>query len=799
MVKMPRRLRSKFILAAGISAVVLIAGEAQAQPDQATSAQPQSPGAPPATPMDNTPSEAPADPIDQSAATDEGVVDLFVTAQKRSENIQDVPIAVTAMSGDTISNLRATTLQGLAGAVPSIQINNYVNTPNTAAVYIRGMGILEADPWAGQTVSIVVDGVPQFFSMGALLNLYDVDRVEVLRGPQGTLFGANTTGGVVNVVTRQPSGEFGGRFDVTYGNWDRFEVNSAIEFPLVEDLLAARIAVSHLQRDGWVTNIVDGSDMDSRNLDAIRGSLRLTPAVDFEATLIGEYDRARNGSPAQINGGVPGEALTVPGGTVFDNAILPMYPSPCPSAATPCDAPDRYFGGNGQVPDQSDMDTYFLNLTMNWRNTPVGDITSITAYKEFRLIEYTDQDGTPLFLLDTFRDTTGWQFSQELRTFVEVGDRFEAIIGGFYLKTHYDHVQVLRLPGLGLVNIRQENPQEQDNYSLSGFAQGYFDITDELRLQAGIRYTHERTEMATELNRYGGTDGFFGGTFIPELSISANGAKSWDNVGWRLGFDYRVTDDHLFYGYWARGFKSGGFAGRIGVPQDIGPFEPEFVDTFEIGFKTDWFDRRLRANIAIFYTDYREMQLAQQYFAEDENGVSVQGNTVLNVASASIKGVELDVTAVPVEGLTLTGSVAYLDGQYEEFFLTQIDLAGGPVQVDLAGNRLQNSPVWSGALGLNYTVPVGNGRIIANALYTYTGPKFLTSLVNAPRSRLQETHLVNASIDWQPTAANWTIGVWGRNLFDNRYLQNVFDFPGVFAFVSYQSPREYGATFRYNF
>ncbi len=748
--------------------------------------------------------QAGAQTVQQSGQSDKAgrvvaVEEIIVTAQKIKQNLQEVPIAVTAIGGNRISDLHATTLEGLNGTVPSIQINHYVNTPNTAAIFIRGMGILEADPYAGQTVSIVYDGIPQFFSMGALVNLFDVERVEVLRGPQGTLFGANTTGGVVNVITRAPSGELGGQLELTYGNWNHYEVNGALEFPLVKDILAARVTVSHMQRDGFVTNIVDGSSMGDRKLDAIRGTFKLTPSENFDATLVAEYDQTRNGSPVQINGGVAGEALTVAAGTVFPNSDMPMYQSPCPSMTEPCHAPDHYLGANGQVPDKSDMNTYFADLTMNWNNTPIGDITSITGYKNFRLVEYTDQDGTPLFLLDTFRDTKGWQFSQELRTHAQIGDRLEAIIGGFYLKTHYNHIQVLRLPGLGLVDIRQANPQDQDQYSISGFAQGYYHLTDKLQLQAGIRYSHEQTEMAAELNRYGGTSGFFGGTYIPSLSIAAGGKKSWDNVGWKLGVDYQVTPDHLVYATWARGFKSGGFAGRIGVPQDIGPYNPEHVDTFEVGLKADWLDKRLRTNIAVFYTSYRDMQLAQQYFTEDENGVTIQGNTILNVASATIKGVEFDATAVPVEGLTLKGSVAYLDAKYKKFLFTQIDPVVGAIDVDLAGNQLQNSPKWSGSFDVNYQVPVGEGKVTFNAVYTYTGSKYLTSLVNAPRAKLQPTHLVHANIDWQPTAQPWTIGVWVRNLFDKRYLQNVFDFPGVFAFVSYQPPREYGATFRYNF
>jgi iron complex outermembrane receptor protein len=792
------------VLAASVSAFSILSSEAQAQQAEAVAqaqvppatAPAETPGAPVSRPVAPTPT--PADSVDQSTHT--GALEpIIVTAQKRAENLQRVPIAVTALSGKTVEDLHAQTLQGLAGTVPAIQINNYVNTPNTAAVFIRGMGILEADPWAGQTVSIVVDGVPQYFSMGALLNLFDIDRVEVLRGPQGTLFGANTTGGVVNVITRQPTGRLGIRADVTYGNWHRFEADAALDLPIVDDLLAGKITISHFQRDGWFTNIVDGSHMDKRDLTAFRAYLKFTPAPNVDATLSGEYDRARNGAPVQVNGGVPGEALYVAPGTVFPNAVLPMYQSPCTSLLVPCHAPDKYFSANDSVPDKSDMDTYFANLTVNIRGTPIGDITSITGYKDFHLVEYTDQDGTPLFLLDTYRNTKGWQFSEELRTFAQITPRLSGIAGVFYMKTHFDHVQVLRLPGLGLPHIRQENPQNQDNHSVSGFLQAYYKITDNLRLQAGVRYTHEFTKMVASLDRYGPTDGFTGGVFIPSLSIAASGEKAWNNWGAKVGLDYQITPDQLLYGYWARGFKSGGFSGRIGVPQDLGPFDPEYVDTFEVGAKTDWFSHHLRANLALFYTNYRDMQLAQQYFTTDANGVVVQGNTVRNVAASHIKGVEFDMTANPVAGLNLTGSLAYLDARYKKFLLTNIDPATGVTVVDMAGHRLQNSPKWSGAAGANYTFNVGTGHITANVLYTYTSSKFLTSVQDAPRSKLQPTHIVDANLDWAPGGTNWTLSVWGKNLFDHRYLQNVFDFPGVFAFVSYQSPREFGVTARYRF
>lgn len=773
-------------LLVGCSFIALSAVEANAQtsPTDATEA----------APTDNATGRP--SPTSRSEMSPLGVADIVVTAQKREENLQDVPIAVAAVTGETIDNLKAPSLLSLAGTVPSIQINHHANTPNTAVFYIRGIGIVEPDPYAGNTVSIVVDGVPQFFSMGALLNLFDIERVEILRGPQGTLFGANSTGGVVNVVTRQPTGEWGGRAELTYGNWNRFDANLAIDIPVVPDLLAAKLAVSHTERDGWIRNVVNGKDMDSRNVTAFRGYLKFTPAPNFDATFIGEYDRARNGSPVVVNGGIPGEALYVPPGTMAPGSEGTMYQSPC-QPAEPCDAPDRYLSANDSTRNMSDMDVYFATLTMNWRDSPIGDVASVTGYKEFKLVEETDQDGTPLFLLDTRRRTRGWQLSQELRSSLDISDTINILFGGFFQRTHYDHLHALRVQ-FAVPGLRQDNPQDQDNHSISFFAQSYVDLTDQLRLQAGIRYSHEKTNMvASSLNFLGSPAGadFSGG--MPLGGFTATGEKSWDNVGWKLGLDYSPRENLMVYGYWARGFKSGGFVGRVGIPSDIGPYEPEEVDTFEVGFKADWFDRLLRTNVALFYTDYRNMQLAQNYFAPDTGGGFVQGNTILNVASATIKGAEIEAVLAPTRGLAITGSLTYLDAKYEEFLFTEISVLGVNIR-DLSGFRLQNAPRWAGSVGANYKFGLGLGTMTANILYNYTGQKYLTSLVNSPRSTIQPTHLLNGSIDWSPTGDRWSIGIWGRNLLDQRYIANVFDAPGTFAFVSYQPPREYGVSVKVN-
>lgn len=394
-----------------------------------------------------------------------------------------------------------------------------------------------------------------------------------------------------------------------------------------------------------------------------------------------------------------------------------------------------------------------------------------------------------------------------MRSAIDVTDGINLIVGGFYMKTHYTHQQDFRIqfasPGL-----LQINSQDQDNYSLSAFAQSYFDLTDKLRLQAGIRYTHEQTKMlaatVNSINLSGMTD--FDGTGNVALGgvTPPRGEKSWNNVGWKIGLDYQATDDMLVYGYWARGFKSGGFTGRIGIAQDLGPYNPEQVDTFELGVKTDFFDRHLRFNLAGFYTNYRDLQIAQIYFVNDPvTGLPVQGNTILNAGKAEIKGFEAEVTALPFEGLTLTGSLAYLDAKYKQFIYTSpftVDPVANPtgIPVNLKGNPLQNSPKWAATAGFTYEVPIGADSVRFHGFYSYTASKYLSSIDNSPRSKIQPTHLVDANIDFI-SADGWQIGVWGRNLLDKRYIQSVFDNIGYGGLVSYQNPREYGVSAKFVF
>jgi iron complex outermembrane recepter protein len=747
------------------------------------------------------------------ASEQSGIPDIVVVAEKREENLQKVPIAITAVSSATLDQLHATNIADLDHALPNVQIDNFASTPNAAAFYIRGIGINDADPYTGNTVSIVVDGVPNYFSDGALVELYDVQRIEVLRGPQGTLFGANATGGVINILSEQPTNKFGGHAEVTNGNYNRADVSATVNIP-INDVLATRLSVLHTQRDGFYTNIVNGDSEGGMNVSLYRLSTKFSPTDNFDATLIGEYDLSRNEPVAQVNGAVPGEVRYVAPGTIVNGSSLPQYPSPCVPAGQPCHAPDTYYAAqDGQIQNHSDLDTERVTLTMNLRNTALGDLTSITGFKRFLINEFADENGTARLGNGYDRHSNGWQASEELRSQIDWSSAMKSTLGAFYMTTHYDQFQN-NLAQTSRPGFSQVTTQNQDNHSISAFGQNYFNITDNLRLQGGVRYTHETTNLGVGVFNYINPSGVanFTGSVPSPGDFTAAGNRGWNNLGWKLGLDYQAAEHAMLYASYAHGFKSGGFVGRITTPQAIGPFDPEKVDTYEIGAKTDFLDRRLRVDVAGFFTNYHDMQLPEIAYIPNAQGVILQANTIQNVPKAIIKGVELETTARPVDALTLTLTAASLNATYRDFCYrdTAYHPASGmsdpgcPTTVEgtptilrnMKGYALQNSPRWNGTAGAAYEFAVAGGKMTAHALYEYTGKKYLSAIDDSPRATIQPTGYTDANLDWMAPSEKWSLGLFVNNVFDKRYIAQSLDLPGQWALVTYGPPRQFGGTFK---
>jgi iron complex outermembrane receptor protein len=731
-----------------------------------------------------------------SAPSEGSLETIVVTAQKRSENLQNVPISIAAVTAQTIEEAHTVNLEALTGAIPDVQIGHFSNTPTSAVFSIRGMSVIDPDPYAGQTVTVVVDGVPLFYNIMSLPDLFDIERIEILRGPQGTLFGANTIGGVVNIITEQPTGEFSGKANASVGNYNRLDANVSLNFPIISDVLAGKVSLLHHGEDGYVTNIVDGSSMGNQNDSDARVYLKWTPNDKFDATLIQEYDQLRDGGPIVVNGAVPGEAEYVAPGTQLPGDALPQYPSPCVPITLPCRAPSTYYSADSSVPDKEYEDIYSTTLTMNF-DSEIGKWVSITGYKRFRDDNYTDQDGTVEFLDATHRITSGYQATEEVRDDIHFTSNIELQVGTFLSYDHYLHEQNYEIqfaaPGFSQITLQNESSRSE-----SVFAQTYISLTDKLRFQAGLRGTDEHTMMTAGIENFISPSGiavFSGAEPIPG-GFTAIGKRTWNNVGGKTGFDYKWTDDLLTYLYYARGFKSGGFVGRLALPTDIGPYNPEYVDTIELGLKGDWLDRRLRTNVAIFYNKYHDLQLAEIYFVKNSTGQTVNGNSIVNAAQAKTQGVEFEVTAVPTDALKINASLARLYAKYTNFPYANPD-NGGKVE-DLDGYDLQDAPHWTASGGVRYSIPAGPGKAVVGVQDRYTSQFYDYNLDDSPRSTVQSTNYIDGTLDWDPPGNRWGAGLWVRNIADRHYIASVYDAPRTFGLVSYAPPREFGATVHYN-
>ena len=730
-------------------------------------------------------------------ASEYGLEEIVVTAQKREDSIQTVPIAITAIDGDVLDNKAVVNLESLQGLVPGAQIGQFANTPHGAVFNIRGMGAIEPDPYDGSAVMVTIDGVPQYFNMTSLVDLFDVERVEVLRGPQGTLFGANTTGGVVNIVTKAPSGEYNGKVQVTAGDWNRFDVKAAADLPINEKL-SLRLSGFHHGRDGFITNVYDGSDMGSIDVNSIRATLKYDAGNGFEATWRNEILRSKNGSPYIGMGAYPGEAEYVAPGTIAGPNAGVQYTGYCMPVGSPCKAPDEYYSANSSEQDMSDMNIDASTLEMVWNDTSLGTITSITSFKQFDLHEYTDQDGTVEFLASTDRRTDGDQITQEIRVNSQVSENIDLVYGLYFSEDSYYHSQNFRAQ-FASPGFSQVTAQDQERSSQAIFAHSFIDLSDRLRLQVGGRYSKEETEMKVDVTHFISLDGvsrYFGDDRLADFGIdfTAQGKDDWTDWSAKVGLDYQISENTLAYGHISRGFKSGGFVGRITIPEDIGPYDPEIVETIELGMKTDLMDNKLRLNVNIFKNDYQDLQLALIYFTKNSLGFDVNGNSILNAADATTQGIEVEFFAAPSPNLRVNGSVTFLEAEYDDFPYTNAD---GSV-TNLSGYRLQNAPEITANFGFDYSWRTGNGEMMLSAIYKYNDEKFNTSLLNTPRSTIQETDLIDANLMWTPDSDDWSVNFWVKNIADERYISSVFEAPGVLAIVNFLPPREYGISFDFN-
>jgi len=715
-----------------------------------------------------------------------GLEEIIVTARKRVENLQEVPISVSVVTGESIQTLHVHSLSDLTGTMPNVQIQVNAGLTNAISYVIRGIGIVaNPSPYVGTAVGTVVDGVVQTVNELGLVDRFDVERIEILRGPQGTLFGANTTGGVVNIVTRQPTGEFEAYGQLGLGNYNSKNMSLAVNFPIT-DTLSGKVVGATRSRDGFYTNLYNGEDIGHLDSTGMRGYLRWTPNDDLDVTLKLEGQKIRNGTDVLLNISYPGQIF---------------YRSD-----TPYD-----FKLYSDVPDQHNSDSYGGTLTAVW-NSPIGEITSITSYYDWKTRGYQDIDGIDLFGYAQIGNTTGWQGAQEIRDVFKPTDNTEVLLGLFLQKWHYDS------DGLGWLafvdpTLQNQTLAEQDSENISLFGAVYWDLTDKLRLQAGIRGSRDKVEMSRAdyfSIQPNGTDpklgyGNLNGAIVlptDPANPPVSGSDDWTNWGGKLGLDYKFSDAVMAYGHYTRGFKLGGFNGRISRAEDLGPYDSEYVDSFEVGLKNQMLDDRLRLNFALFLNKWTDMQVNEVFFDGDP---PTAHSAIVNAAEATTQGIEVEAQFAPTDALNISATVGYLDATYDNFSIgsgvacpPQPQPQPVPCSNNYDGRDLPYSPEFMGSITADYRFPVFSGESRLTLQVTHNGERW-GNFTQASSELMDDVTLVNASVDWSPADGKWTIAAWARNLFNEKYTSLALDAPPLFTEGLLGNPREYGLDVRYGF
>lgn len=714
-----------------------------------------------------TPAAAPSE--------DQGLQDIVVTAQRRAEAVQSTPLAITALGGSDLEDRRITTVEGLNTLVPNM---NFARYAGVAQVAIRGVAFDVINPGAEGRAAIYNDGVYVSRPSAALANFFDVERVEVLRGPQGTLYGRNATAGAVNIISRDPTPEVEGYGRLTIGNYGHVQVDAAVGGPLSETV-SARLAVQTIDHSGFGKNVSFRQDVDNEHTRAVRAKILFQPSDDFNFKLTGEYNNRDDASAGRHNiGDGRGRPDVTPRGIALGGTF----------AANPRDIAGYPIGYR--------RDIYGLSGEANWDVGSAVTLTSVTGYRNTHVRIASNTDSTTKLLSPQQIDEKAWQVSQEIRANIDL-ERVKLIVGGYYFHEKIDGFTFTQLdgaatrpgppgfqlgtPGVLIYGADFGGRLKTDAYA--AFGQADIDITDQLTLVLGARYSHER-KIIDEYNVVDLTTIYTGvrRTDYPRSLKSA----SFNSFDPKITLNFKPSDGILIYATFSQGFKSGGFALGGMLPA----FKPEKLKDYEVGVKADLLDRRLRVNLAGFYYDYKNLQVTKV------NGTLV---TTENAANATIKGIEAEIRAVPVEGFNLGVNVSYLDARFDEFFTAEPARPALGVQ-SLAGNRISQSPRYIVSGDFAYEWNVGEGNMFVRGDVTWKD-RIYFSPFNRPEVSQAPYAIANASIGYK-SDKGWEVSAYVRNLTDKLYrtsttVGNVFG--GFSLGGQYGDPRTYGVTFGYNF
>lgn len=757
----------------------------------------------------------------QGAAGDDGgyLEEVVVTAQRREERLMDTPISVSAFTAAAVERMGVANVQELAEFAPNVTFDftsPISGASNAAAVFIRGIGQSDFALTTEAGVGTYVDGVYMSRSLGGVLDVLDLERVEILRGPQGTLFGRNAIGGAINITSRKPGDRFGGYAQITGGSAGRRFIRAALDLPVSENL-ALRLAGSSKDFDGYVRLagvlrndqrsldpgrrfpiIGDDRDLGNRNRDALRAILDWSAAAALDVTLSADYSRVRENNAASILQGITNSPTNGPIAFVYNTFEAPGASIPGFDDAFYTE--ENFVTGDlentfATGPNGTEIDTWGTALTLDWAALEALSVKSITAWRDTDGFFNRDADGSPIDLTHTsnfaYRHR---QFSQEIQLTGDLaGDRLRYVAGLYYFLEEGNDPLVVDFPeSFGNLFIDRA---EIDNESVAAYVQATYGLTERLALTGGLRYTRDDKEFFTDQFLVTGFASPFvfgapAGTVVPLVPRDSAAAESFDDVSPRVALELDVSDALMVYGSFSQGFKSGGFNLRYVQPRPaVLPFEQEEVDAWEVGAK--WESARVRLSLAGFYSDYTGIQLT----IFENLGAPV----TLNAGDAGISGVELELTAVPVENLELGLAVGYTDAEYEEIRQSPAIIVT-PEQRITERTALPNTPEWQTALSAGYAFALRSGA----GVYLRFDWKWTDDVFNdAQNSRFlfqDDFHLVNAAATWRSPSERWSVRAFVENLTDERYVVSGDSNFGIgFHEANYNRGREWGVEGRFEF
>jgi iron complex outermembrane receptor protein len=737
-------------------------------------------------------------------ARDSNVLDeIIVTARKREERLQEAPLSVSAFSGADLVRMSARDLEDVGRFVPNVMIVEAGQAGGSGLYFIRGIGQQgNADtirPEPG--VAFYIDGVYKSRGQGGVRELLDLERVEVLRGPQGTLFGRNAIGGAINLITKRPTDEYYGYGRVTLGELNTFNVNGKVNLPVTDEFFVSAAAFSS-NRDGYFTRLTDGEKLSNVNTDGARVAARWQPNDDLDINFAVDYDRTREDGEGQYLKSILSPAPLM---EFHERALI--------AAGLPTFAMQSrevlgfgHWEGHGNANMQQDGDEWgvMLNIEYAWENIT---FTSISAYREIEYFVEFEADATT-FNFNEQRNffTKNKQASQEFRLAGTLGEnKFEWLAGAFFYRDKSWSVfdqelfedlfpaleaapfQSVAPPGVegvdhlcpgppfclfgGAGNPFNQGfifgpsrtnttagPNENLAESWAVFVHGTYNVSDRLGISAGVRFSSEDKTFTILERNFQDLGGPFGACLPPYEAASPpicdEKSDTWDSWTPKLSVEFQATPDRLVYASISRGFKAGGFNSDNLLPS----YRPEELLAYEIGAKTDWFDNRLRLNAAAFYNDYTDLQLGT--FRLNPITGELQGFQA-NAGEATIKGVEVEFMALPSDILTLQGSVGYMTNEF-----TDLDPTVTQVNLDTA---IPQSPEWNAAYSFIFDFPVGGGHLSLRGDGFYRS-KVHQRLANVPELIQQGFTLFNARITYQPESENWSLALFGTNLGDKEYI-----------------------------